>query len=678
MNTNPLLECKNDTPDSYISFDLIKDEHFEPAFVRALEIARENIKNIVELAEDPTFENTIEALEYAQDDLTRITSIFINLKEAHTNETFATIAKTILPQISEFSNEIKQNSALFEKIKAVHDNPPSALSKEQVRLLERTYIGFVRNGALLSSEDKETLTRLDKELVLACDMFAENLLGATNVYVLHITNETDLAGLPLRVREMGHEEAMAREKEGWVFTLQAPSYIPFMKYAENAILRKELWTAFNSRGMNAPFDNKEVVLRIVRLRKERAMLLGYQSHADYVLEDRMAKNLSRIDTFFDELYNVAKPLAEKDFKILCDYKEKSTGETIFFPWDVSFYQEKLIKETFDVDEDALRPYFEVSHVLEGIFTNVQLLYGISVVERNDIPVYHNDVRVFEIKDEDGTHLGLVYFDMYPRSSKAQGGWIDALRTQSMKQSVRIAPHLLIVTNVTKPTQDTPSLISFFEAETLFHEFGHALHDLFSHCQYTSLAGTKTLWDFVELPSQFMDLFTTEAQSLELFAKHYQTGEILPKSSIEKIVRANNFMSAWFVLGQLGQSVLDMAWYREGGEIVTDIERFEEIIRGKCRFFPQVPGTSLSTIFKHIFSGGIGYDAGYYSYHWAEVLAADAFEYFKENGLFSKELATKFREHVLSKGNTEAPDVLYRAFRGRDADPKALFRLKGLL
>lgn len=676
MKENPLLLYKNDTRDSFIRFDLIKDEHFEEAFEVTLLAAKENLKKLIENKDEPSFENTIEALEYIDEDLDRIKTVFGNLKEAHTSTELERVAEVMLPKLSDFSNDLLLNQTLFDRVKKVYESKPSLQTKEQERLLERTYKAFVRMGALLSDSDKELLRQYDKELSLLGQTFDKHLLAATNAYILHLIEEKDLFGIPERVKIIAQEEAVARGKAGWVFTLKAPSIGPFMQYADNADLRKQLWIEASARGMKEPFDNKNIVLEIVRLRKERARLLGYSSHAAFVLEDRMAQTPDRVESFLVDLATEARPFAQKDFETLRSYKEKYSGGAELYPWDVAYYEEKLKKESFDFDEESLRPYFEINTVIEGVFEHARLLYGLTAQKRLDIPVYHKDVIVYEILKESGDHVGLLYLDLYPRDSKRQGGWIDALRMQEKKHTSFISPQMLIVCNFTKPTETMPALLTSNEAETLFHEFGHALHTLLSDCQYASLAGFNTLWDFVELPSQIMQTWLTQKESFQLFAKHYQTGGVIADEDIEKILKADKFMSAWTALAQVGAAILDISWHTEKSDNVVDIESFEETVRSPYRFFKGYPGTSSSTSFKHIFTGG--YDVGYYSYHWAEVLAADAFEYFKEKGLFSREIAEKFRMNILSKGNTEEPLELYRAFRGRDADPKALLRLKGLL
>ncbi len=673
---NPLLIYKNDTNDSFIRFDLIKDEHFEPAFEVALATAKENIKKIIENKEESTFENTIEAIEYVDQDLERIQFVFLNLKGANTSKELERVAKVILPKISDLGNDLLLNKKLFEKVKFVFDSKPALSTKEQHRLLDTTYKGFIRTGALLNEEDKQRLRDYDKSLILLSQKFDENLLGATNAYELHIVEEKDLAGLPDRVKEMAKLEARERGKEGWVFTLKEPSAGPFVQYAENAELRKQISVATSKRGMEEPFDNRQIVLDIIKIRRERAQLLGYKSHADFVLENRMPHKQDVVEDFLINIAKIAKPFAQKDFEMIREYKEKLTQNREFNPWDLAFYEEKFKKEHFDFDEEEIRPYFEISSVIQGAFDHAKLLFGIVAIERRDIPVYHDDVKVFEFQKESGEHVGLLYLDVYPRDSKKQGGWIETLRVQYQNGEQRVAPHLLIVCNLTKPTEKVPALITSYEAEVIFHEFGHALSVLLCDCHYASLSGLMTLLDFVEFPSQIMQSWLTQKESLKLFAKHYKTGELISDSDIEKILKADKFMVGWSTLSQASAALLDIAWHTDKSIDIDNIEKFETQIRGPYRFFPPYEGTSLTTSFKHIFSGE--YDVGYYSYAWSEVLAADAFEYFKEEGLFSKEIAEKFRENILSKGNSEEPLELYRKFRGRDADPKALFRHKGLL
>lgn len=676
MENNPLLFYKNDTNESFIRFDLIKDEHFEPAFEVALIIAKENLKKIIENPDTPTFQNTIEALEYVSEDLGRVNSIFENLKESNTNKILDDLAQKMAPLLADFANDVSFNEELFKRVKYVYDSNLD-LEKEEKRLLEKTYESFVINGALLSKDDKELMRSYDKELALLKQKFSENLLGVTNAYELHIVNEEDLSGLPERVIEMAKKEAEDKNKEGWIFTLKYPSMGPFLKYADNAELRKQISLASSSKGMNEPFDNKEIVLQIARLRKKMANLLGHQSHAHFVLGNRMAKTPENVQKFFEGLYEFSRPLAEKDFEELRAYKEKLTGEKELHPWDVSYYSEKMKKEYFDFDEEVLRPYLEINSVINGLFKHAELLYDLNFTERFDVPVYDKEIRVFEVRSKENKYLGLLYLDLFPRESKRNGAWADMIKGQYKKDGVDIRPNIFIVSSLTKPTPTKPALLTSDEVLTIFHEFGHALHVLLSDCKYASLSAYNTLWDFVELPSQLMQSWLLKEESFNIFARHYQTNEPLPLGLLNASLKSDKFMIAWDMLAQLSMAVVDMAWHNENADRIENIEEFEKKIRTPYRLFSSfLEGTSMSTSFSHIFSGG--YSAGYYSYHWAEVLAADAFEYFKEEGLFSKEIAGEFRENILSKGNTEDPLELYRKFRGRDADPKALFRHKGLM
>ncbi|MCC7436606.1 M3 family metallopeptidase [Candidatus Nomurabacteria bacterium] len=676
---NPLLKYKNDTNDSYIRFDLIKDEHFEPAFEVALATAKENLQKIIDNPDTPTFENTVEAMEYISEDLDRVSTIFFDLKESNTNKTLDSLAQKISPILAEYANDISFNQKLFEKVKYVFDSKPNLETKEQYRLLKKTYKSFVRNGALLSEEDKQLVRNYDKEIVSLRQSFSENLLAANNFYILNIKNEEDLSGLPERIKNIAKEEAIEKNKEGWVFTLKYTSMAPFMKYSDKEQLRKEMWLESNTEGMKEPFDNREIIIKISKLRKKLANVLGYKSHAHFVLEDRMAKTPENVQKFFSALYETSRPLAEKDFETLRSYKEKLTGEKELFPWDIAYYSEKISKENFDFDEELIRPYLSMDLVIKGIFEHARLLYGLNFSERKDIPIYHDDVKVFEVKKETGDFMGLLYLDLFPRDSKRNGAWADMIKGQYKINNINIRPNVVIVASLTKPTADSPSLLTSYEASTIFHEFGHALHVLLSDCQYASLSGYNATWDFVELPSQLMESWLHKKEGFNVFAKHYQTSEPLPDNLLEASLKSDRFLSAWRMLGQLGASVLDMAWHNENVESISNLEEFETNIKKPFNLFNKhYKGTSQSTSFAHVFSAGAGYSAGYYSYHWAEVLAADAFEYFKEKGLFSREVADKFKENILSKGNTEEPLELYRTFRGRDADPKALFRHKGLI
>jgi len=673
---NPLLKHLETPNGTIVPFDHIKSEHFEEAFTATFQSAKQNLDSLINDTAPPTFNNTIEAIEYYADDLLRIRLIFDKYYEGHTDPEIHRVGQIFLPKFAEINNDVFLNETLFAKAQYVYEHELDILEGEQKRLLNRTYQKFVRLGAKLSSEDKETLRAYDNELTLLCHQFSKNLLAATNDFTLVIEDEHDLSGLPERVREMAKEEAVSRgNPNAWVFTLKYPSYGPFMQYADNGELRKKMAIAFSQRGMKTPYDNREIFLKIAKLRKQRAALLGHSSHARYVLDDRMAKKTEIVESFFNVLVQKARPSTERDFEDLRVYKEKLTGDSVLNAWDVAYFSEKLLHERFNFNEEEFRPYLELKSVLAGLFETVNRLYGIVVQERNGIPTYHPDVIVYELMNADKTSIGLLYMDIYPRDSKRQGGWISELVTQQKRGDTTVKPQSIIVCNFTKPTSSTPALISLFEAATLFHEFGHALHMLLSDCTYVSLSGANVLWDFVELPSQLLESWFDEKETLELFARHYVTGKSLPASLLESKLKADAFQVGWKLLSQIGSSVLDLAWHSETVDTVTDVEAFESSVRKPYVMFPHYPGTSSTTSFKHIVDSG--YDAGYYSYLWAEVLAADAFEYFKDQGLFSKEVAKKFREHVLTKGNTEEPMDLYRKFRGREPDPRALLRWRKL-
>lgn len=671
---NPLLTLQGKGNDSYVPFDTITSEHFEPAFEVAFAEARANLEKIITADAEPTFENTIEAIEYCAEHLRYVSDVFSNLKEAHTNPEITRIAEVVMPQLAAFSNDLLLNEIVFARVKKVFESKP-VLSTEEHRLLERTYQSFVRQGALLSPVQKEILRTYDAELAGLSEKFASNVLAATNAYTLIIRDEKDLAGLPERVQIAAKEEALERGiVDGWVFTLKMTSYGPFMQYADNAKLREEISLAYSTRAMSGEYDNRAIVLRIAEIRRLRAQLLGFATHADFVLSDRMARTPEAVAVFSTSMYEAAHSAAQKDIESIRVYKEKLTGESILQSWDVGYFSEKMQTELFQYNEEDVRPYLQLETVIEGVFMHAKRLYGLEVVERKDVPVFHPDVKVYDVSTQAGEYVGLVYMDLFPRASKRAGAWIESLRMQHRANGVNVRPQMIIVGSFTKPTEGVPSLISEGEAKTLFHEFGHALHNLLSQCTYKTLAGFNTLWDFVELPSQFMDRWFKEKESLQLYAKHYQTGEPIPEMLVDKMVRASTFLAGLGLNTQLRFGALDMAWH--GSEIPETFESFEEKISAPYMFFSTREGAGFSVGFKHIFAGG--YDAGYYSYLWSEVLAADAFEYFKQNGLFNRAIAEKFREHVLSKGNTEDPMVLYKRFRGQEPDPKALLRQRGIL
>ncbi|MEO5646213.1 MAG: M3 family metallopeptidase [Candidatus Paceibacterota bacterium] len=674
---NPLLNLHTLGNNEYIPFDKIKNEHFESAFAVAFTVARENLEKIITNTEVATFENTIEAIEYCSEQLDAIVRVFTNLKEAHTNDEINRIAETLMPQLADWANDLLLNEKLFERVKYVFESNPDLKSVEQKRLLQNTYDSFVVNGALLSNEDKVLLRNYDQQIESLSESFASNVLNATNAYELVIDNEQDLAGLPERVREGAKGEAVSRGKDqSWIFTLQHPSYGPFLQYADSEKLRRELSIALASRAMSGEYNNQSIVLEMVSLRNKKAALLGFNSFADLVLHNRMAKTPQKVYDFFNELYSVARPKAEEDFEELRAHKELLTGNNVLESWDVSYIAEKIKQSKYEFNEEAFRPYFEINNVLESVFEHARRLYGLQFKQIKDIPVYHEDVTAYEIKDDAGKYVGTMYFDLFTRASKRGGAWIDALRMQHNKNGKNIRSQALIVGSLTKPTKTVPSLLSFWDVETLFHEFGHGMHLILSQCTYPSLAGFNSLWDFVEMPSQFMQAFATQKESLEIIGKHYQTGELIPAEFIEKNTAVKRFMAAYYMIGQIGAAALDMKWHDGSAIDATSVESFEYEARKPYRFFQPIPGTSHSATFSHIFHGG--YPAGYYSYHWAEVLSADAFEYFKQNGLFNKDLAQSLKDNILSRGNTEEPMVLYKRFRGQEPDPHALLRIKGLL
>jgi len=675
---NPLLASFN-TPFETIPFEEIKNEHFLPAIKEAIQEAKKEIEAIKNNSETPSFKNTIEALEQSGDKLNRAATVLFNLNSAETSDELQNITQEISPLLTEYSNDILLDDILFEKVKKVFDKKIGIpLSPEQKTLLEKRYKSFVRNGANLNAEDKAKLRELDKELSQLSLQFGKNLLADINAYALIIDKEEDLVGLPDAVKEMALENAKELGKEGkWAFTLHYPSYIPFMKYAKNRALREELYRAFASRGCKGnEFDNKEILKKIAQLRHQRANLLGYETHAHFILEERMAQSPERVKTFLNDILEPATPAAQKELEELKSYAKKLDNLEDLQRWDFSFYSEKLKKEKFNIDDEALKPYFKLENVIEGVFTVANKLYGITFEERKDIPKYHPEVVTYEVKDEKGEYLAVFYADFFPRKGKRSGAWMTSYLEQKWKDGKDLRPHVSIVCNFTKPTEKRPSLLTFNEVTTLFHEFGHALHGMLAKSRYSSLSGTSVFWDFVELPSQIMENWVCEKETLDLFAKHYETGEKIPMELIEKIKESATFLEGYQTLRQLSFGLLDMAWHAQNPSNVEDIQAFENEVMGVASVLPDVEGAMMSPAFSHIFQGG--YSAGYYSYKWAEVLDADAFELFKEKGIFDKKTAQSFRDNILSKGGSEAPLSLYKRFRGQEPDPKALLRRAGLL
>ena len=675
---NPLLQ-KFDTPFGTPPFEQIKTEHFLPAIKEAIREGKDDVNRITSNTADPNFENTIEALERSGERVGLISSIFFNLNSAETNDEIQKIARDISPLLSEYSNDIMLDEALFKRIKAVWEKKDSLmLAPEEKTLLEKTYKSFVRNGANLKEDKKQRLREIDKELSQLSLEFGEHVLKETNNFMLEISDEKDLSGLPDHVVEAAAMTAKEKGKEGsWIFTLQFPSYIPFMTYADNRDLREKMFRAYGSKAFKGDEnDNQEVIKRKVRLRQERAKLLGYKSHADFVLEERMAESPSKVMDFLDNLLKYAKPVAEKEVRELTEYAKSLGGPEKLQKWDVGYYSEKLKKEKYAIDDEMLKPYFKLENVVEGVFKVAGKLYGLQFQPLNNVQVYHPDVKVYEVLDELNQHVAVFYADFFPREGKRNGAWMTSYRGQKVMDGEDIRPHISNVCNFTKPTSTKPSLLTFNEVTTLFHEFGHALHGMLASGKYESLSGTNVYWDFVELPSQVLENWVYEKESLDLFARHYETGEAIPEELIRKIKESANFMEAYQTVRQVSLAKLDMGWHIEKAAEVNDVAAYERELQKETELLPAVEGTSTSCSFSHIFQGG--YASGYYSYKWAEVLDADAFEFFQEKGIFNKDTADLFKKHVLSAGGSEHPMELYKRFRGKEPSPEALLRRTGML
>ena len=658
-------------------FSQIKLEDYHPAFIENIAKAKAEIDVIINNHEAPTFENTIVALDFSGEPLDRLSSIFFNLNSAETCDEMQKIAQEVSPLLTEFSNDIALNEDLFKRVKSVYDQKDNlTLTTEQSTLLDKKFKGFSRNGALLSEEDKLKLREIDTELAKIKLTYGENVLAETNNYHLHITNEDDLKGLPDGAREMAASLAKSKELDGWVFTLDFPSYLPFVTYVDNRALRKTMTIAAGKKSFqNNEFDNKKNVKRIVELRHQRANLLGYESHSHFVLEERMAQNPEKVQSFLNDLLAKAKPAAEKEFAQLTAFAKELDGIDELKKWDGSYYSEKLKQKLFSLDDELLKPYFKLENVLYGAFTVAEKLYGITFKEVFDLDKYHEEVQTFEVLDENNSLVAVFYSDFFPRKGKRNGAWMTSYKSQSVKKGINERPHVSIVCNFTPPTETKPSLLTFNEVTTLFHEFGHALHGMLANTTYPSLSGTSVYWDFVELPSQVMENWCYEPEALALFAKHYETGEIIPQEYVEKIKESSSFLEGMSTLRQLSFGILDMSYHAKS-QTITDVKAFEKQAMEGTSLYPDVSENCMSTSFSHIFQGG--YSSGYYSYKWAEVLDADAFAYFQEKGIFNKEVATKFKDNVLSKGGTELPMELYKRFRGQEPKPDALLKRAGLI
>ena len=674
--SNPLL-TDSQAPFGAPEFDKIKNEHYLPAFEAGVAEAKAEIDAIVANPEEPTFENTIEAMEFSGRTLNKVASIFYNLMEANTNDQMQEIAEKIAPMMTEYSMYVSLNDALFQRVKAVYEKKDElGLDQDQMTLLEDSYKSFVRGGANLSAEDKAVYSKWSEELSLLTLQFSKNVLAATNAYTLHITEEADLAGLPDYVKTLGAETAKEKGLEGWAFTLDYPSYSPFLQYSSNRDLRKEIWMAYNTRAIGGEFDNTEIVKKIVDLRIKIANILGYETYADYALEERMAKNKETVDAFILELLEPSMPFAQKDVADVLAYaKMNGFEDSQLQSWDFTYWSERYKEAEYSLSAEELKPYFQLESCIDAVFGLATRLYGITFTELDNVPVYHEDVKVYEVKDADGSHLALFYADFFPRASKRGGAWMTGFRDQSIVNGVEERPFINIVCNFTKPTADSPSLITHDELTTFLHEFGHALHGIMAKGRYASLTGTSVSRDFVELPSQIMENWAYEPEYLNSFAKHYQTGEPIPAELIEKIVAAKNYLAAYGQVRQLHFGYLDMAWHSLKELPAMGTVEFEQSVLAPWAVMPAAEGAAFSGSFSHIFSGG--YSAGYYSYKWAEVLEADAFSLFKEKGIFNTEVAKSFRTNILEKGGAEDEAVIYRNFRGHDPAPEALMEKLGL-
>ena len=672
---NPLLkpfQGLHGTP----PFSSIRIEDYAPAFDQAMADARLEIKAITENPEAPTFANTIEALEFSGQKLSEISSIFFNLNESNTNDTMQQLSLELSPKLTEFHNDISLNPVLFERVRRVYEGRDTLqLTQEQAQLLEKTYKSFARNGAALSDTDKETYRQWTSELAQLTLQFGQNVLAATNAYTLHLTDSTQLAGLPAYAVEGAAAEAQERGLEGWVITLQAPSMIPFMTYSPNRELKEQIWRAYNSRCNGGEFDNTANIKRITELRLKLANLLGYATYADYVLEERMAENTATVNEFLTQLQGKSIVAAHADVKAVSDYAHRQGADYDLMPWDFGYWSEKLKEQQFQLSEEMTKPYFKLENVQRGVFMLAEKLYGLTFTENPDIDVYHPDVKAFEVKDSSGRFMAVLYMDYFPRASKRGGAWMTDFRGQSIQNGKETRPLVSVVTNFTKPTDSLPSLLTFDEVTTLLHEFGHALHGMLAEGSYPSLTGTSVYWDFVELPSQLMENWATEKEFLDLWAVHYQDGTPIPAELVQKIKESKNFLAAYSHARQLGFGLDDMAWHSITAPVSEDVVTFERRAMKPVQVLPVVDGQCVSTSFSHIFAGG--YAAGYYSYKWAEVLEADAFSLFREKGIFNREVADSFRTNILSKGGSEHPMTLYVRFRGHKPDVQALFDKMGI-
>ncbi|MFK8276060.1 M3 family metallopeptidase [Capnocytophaga cynodegmi] len=666
------------TPYQSTPFGDYKVEDFKSAIEQAISESLKEIDKIANSKTKPTFKNTIEALAFNGEKLGRFTMMFFNLNSAETSKELQKEAQSISPMLSDYENDIRLNAKLFARVKEVYDNRKKLkLSPEETTLLDKTYKGFTRNGANLSESQKQRLREIDKELSTLSLRFGENVLAETQAFELHITDEKDLKGLPEFAIEAAAQTASDRNKKGWIFTLDFPSYSAFVKYAENRDLRKKMFVAFASRGFNKNANNNEKnILEIVKLRDERAKLLGYNNYAAFVLEERMADTPEIVNNFLNDLLKKAKPAAQRELEELKAFAQKRDGVTDFQKWDFTFYSEKLKQEKFSLDDEKLKPYFKLENAVNGMFQVANKLYGLNFKKIDTIEKYHEEVDTYLVTDEKGEYISLFYTDFFPRPGKRAGAWMSSFKNQHKRNGENSRPHITIVCNFTRPTKTQPSLLSFYEVRTLFHEFGHALHGILSNTTYPNLSGTSVSRDFVELPSQVLENWCYEKEALSLFATHYQTNELIPMELVEKIKKSSSFMEGLQTMRQLSFGILDMAWHTADPKTIKSVKEFEDKAVAVTELYPMIAESCFSTAFSHIFQGG--YAAGYYSYKWSEVLDADAFEVFSTNGIFDKKTAKSFKDNVLSKGGSEKPMELYKRFRGKEPSPEALLKRAGLM
>ena len=671
--SNPLLAAW-DTPHETPPFSEIKLSDYEPAFDAAIACSRAEVEAIVKNPKKPTFGNTIVALERQGELLNRISGLFFNLLEADSSDEMQEIAQRVQPKLTELSNDISLDSELFARVKYVYEHP-GRLKKEDKKLLENTYKGFARSGAALSDADKELYRQYSSELSALTLQFGQNALAATNAFTLNITDPKVVAELPAFVKEGMAAEAKARGEKGWTVTLQYPSYLPFMTYSSNRALKEKLWRASGSKALGGEYDNTGIVKKIVNTRLKMANLLGYKCYADYVLENRMAENTKTVNDFLAELLAETKSYADADYRMVADYAASLGFEGELMPWDWAYYTEKYKDEKYALNDELVKPYLKLENVKKGVFMLANKLYGLNFTPNEKIAVYHPDVTAYDVTDADGRFMAVLYLDFFPRASKRSGAWMTEFRGTKIEDGKETRPLVSLVMNFTKPTETTPSLLTFDEMETFLHEFGHALHGMLGEGKYESLTGTSVYRDFVELPSQIMENWATEKEFLDLWAVHYETGEPIPAEIVDRIVAAQNYLAAYANVRQLSFGMTDMAWHTLTEPFDGDVEQFEVASMAPTQVMPAIAGTAMAPSFGHIFSGG--YAAGYYGYKWAEVLEADAFSLFKEKGIFSREVASSFRDNILSKGGTEHPMKLYERFRGHKPETKALIEKMGL-